>query len=820
MTLETQRDTALAMGSVLNIVRYCSLYVLCAAGAYLFFQAAQGNPIIWPATGVFLAALLVSSRRQWWGLVPASLACDLAVRMQLGDLTASEAVVLPFLAGGQAIAAALLIQRFHEEPLRFERLQDVMALLLWGGLLPAAILGVPASMIAGNALNSFTYSGWAWWVTGNCLQIMTVTPVVLLLSRDSQSHIRQAKPVFWVEVTALLVSLVATTVLVFSYDASPGAALPPYSFLPFAFLTWSALRLGPRATALACLTFSLVALWFDTGFIGADAGDVQGNIGALGAFLLIATVSALSSASVIAESRNDTERLAENERKLREVMTLAPIGIYIADKEKYAYTNPAGAKIIGLSSPDEIVGMSVMSFYPPEGKAAAQQRIDSLVDEGSGSRPRIVNTVVDAAGNRRIVEAMATAIRWDGRPSFLVMVNDISGRKQAEDAMMRAQKMEAVGQLSGGIAHDFNNILGIIIGNLELVQDMAADRPEIAERIELALKSVNRGASITHKLLSFSREKTQATTLTSLSAIIDAMQELISRSLTAAVTVENRLADDLWMVDLDPGEFQDALVNLALNARDAMPDGGTLVIAAENTRLDAEYVKLNPLAREGEFVMISVTDTGIGMDQDVADRIFEPFFSTKGEGKGSGLGLSMVYGFVQRSGGHIKVETRPGKGTTFRIYLPRATRTHTPVSTRAQTPVAQLRGTETILIVDDEAEVTDIASHNLGFLGYTVLTASNGSEALEILKTNPYIDLLFSDVVMPGGQDGYQLAVEAHKMFPELKILLTSGFTQRREHATNGEEAFISKLANGLLNKPYNRRQLARAIRQTLEAGR
>ncbi|AXS40047.1 PAS domain S-box protein [Breoghania sp. L-A4] len=643
--------------------------------------------------------------------------------------------------------------------------------------------------------------------------------MLLLLTDDSVSRIRQANRVFWVEVTALLVALTTTTILIFSYGASPGTALPSYSFLPFALLIWSALRLGPRTTALACLTFSLVALWFDTSFVAAGTGDGLADVGALGVFLLIATVSALSSAAVIAESRSDTERLAESERKLREVMKLAPIGIYVADKEKYSFTNPAGAKIVGLSSPEEIVGKSVMSFYPPEGQAAAQQRIDSLVDEGSGSRPRMVNTVVDADGNRRVVEAMATAIRWEGRSSFLVMVNDISGRKQAEDAMMRAQKMEAVGQLSGGIAHDFNNILGIIIGNLELVQDMAADRPEISERIELALKSVNRGASITHKLLSFSRQKTQATKLTSLNAIIDNMQELISRSLTAAITVENRLADNLWMVDVDPGEFQDALINLALNARDAMPEGGSLVIAAENTKLDAEYVKLNPLAREGEFVMISVADTGVGMEPDVVDKIFEPFFSTKGEGKGSGLGLSMVYGFVQRSGGHIKVETHPGKGATFRIYLPRARRTVAEASPKAQTPVAMLRGTETILIVDDEADFTDIAAHNLGFLGYTVLSASNGSEALEILRTNPYIDLLFSDVVMPGGQDGYQLAVEAHKMFPELKILLTSGYTQRREHSTSGDETFIAKLASELLSKPYNRRQLAGAIRRALDAG-
>lgn len=800
---------------MLKIVQFCGLYVLCGAGAHLLFSTPYHIPMVWPAAGVFLAALLVIPRANWWALIAALALSEFAIQTQIGALPFSAALILSLLSSGQAIVAALLLQRFRERPLRFERINDVMALLVLGALVPLSLSGIAFSRVANSTFGIPLFDGWIWWLAGNMLQVMAVSPLVLFLFRDGLDRLAQVHRAFWVETIALLAALIAATVFAFTYGFTPGSALPAFSYIPFALLTWIALRLGPRTTALACLMFSFVVLWLDTRSIHAASTDLPSDFLMLGAFLLIAVVTAQSFAAVIAQHRNNSDRLAGNEQKLREVMKLAPIGIYVADKEKYSYTNPAGAKIAGLSDPEEIVGQSVMTYYPPEGKAAAQQRIDSLVDEGSGSRPRVINTIVDAAGNKRIVEAMATAIRWEGTPSFLVMVNDISGRKQAEEAMMRSQKMEAIGQLSGGIAHDFNNILGIIIGNLELAQEMAS--AEVAERLESALKAVNRGASITHKLLSFSRQNPAAMKLISANAIIENMRELISKSITAAITVELQLSEDLWPINVDAGEFQDALINMALNSRDAMPDGGTLAIATRNKSLDVDYVKLNPLSSEGEFVMISIADTGIGMDRDVKEKIFEPFFSTKVDGKGSGLGLSMVYGFVQRSGGHIQVDTVSGKGTTFRIYLPRAHQATMAVSEKPKTPVSQLRGTETILIVDDEVDFTEIAAHNLGFLGYTVLTASNGSEALDVLNTNPYIDLLFSDVVMPGGQSGYDLAVAAHHADPELKILLTSGFTQRHEEFTNGDDAFISDLGRRLLSKPYNRRELAQAIRGTLD---
>jgi signal transduction histidine kinase/CheY-like chemotaxis protein len=389
-------------------------------------------------------------------------------------------------------------------------------------------------------------------------------------------------------------------------------------------------------------------------------------------------------------------------------------------------------------------------------------------------------------------------------------------RRQIEEQIRRSQKMEAVGQLTGGIAHDFNNILAIVMGNLELLQRRVSGDEEASRRVETALKGAKRGADLTRKLLGFSRKEAHETKLTSVNELIWNMEELLVKSLTVAINVEHHLADDLWPVEVDPGDFQDAILNLALNARDAMSDGGSLVIETSNKVLDEDYVRRNPQGKAGEFVMLSVSDTGHGMTPEVRERVLEPFFSTKEEGKGTGLGLGMVYGFVQRSKGHMKIYSEPGEGTTIRIYLSRA---HEEGESEGKEPAqADLpRGSETILVVDDEEHLVDIAVSHLEGLGYRTVTANGGMQALEVLQGDADIDLLFSDVIMPGGMDGYELAKQAIEKRPNLKVLLTSGFTKKREELNNEDKAVYAKLATNLLSKPYNQSELALSVRRVLD---
>lgn len=393
--------------------------------------------------------------------------------------------------------------------------------------------------------------------------------------------------------------------------------------------------------------------------------------------------------------------------------------------------------------------------------------------------------------------------------------SDITSSRKIEDALRRSQKMEAIGQLTGGIAHDFNNILNIILGNLELIEDIASDSKEIQTLAASALKGALRGAEITKKLLNFSSMAPSTSNRYSVNQLLANMEHLIAKSLTATITVTLKLSDDLWDVKVDSGDFEDAILNLSLNARDALDGEGALVIETSNQVLKRSPEDKGEIVQTGEFVTVSLKDTGIGMSNEVRQKIFDPFFTTKERGKGTGLGLSMVYGFIQRSGGHVTVQSEPGFGTTVTMYLPR---TDATTKVKAEPEIVEMTklGEGTILIVDDEAPLVDIAAVVLAKCGYKIVTASNGQQALDILSGSQNIDLLFTDIIMPGGIDGYQLAQKALDLNPDLKILVASGFTRRDRPVTGDEDELILKLSDNLLQKPYTRATLITKIQELL----
>ncbi len=395
--------------------------------------------------------------------------------------------------------------------------------------------------------------------------------------------------------------------------------------------------------------------------------------------------------------------------------------------------------------------------------------------------------------------------------------SDITSQRKIEEALRRSQKMDAIGQLTGGIAHDFNNILSIIMGNLELIEDVIGNDEDTKSLTTAALRGAHRGAEITKKLLNFSRMSPSTTTRSSVNNLLENMEHLISKSLTASIQVNFRLSDELWDVDIDPGDFEDAILNLALNAKDALPGEGALTIETTNTLLDKGLAPTTQATEDQEFVLISIRDSGTGMSEEVREKIFEPFFTTKDQGKGTGLGLSMVYSFVQRSDGHITVQSEPEKGTTVNIYLPR-TLTTERIEPAREEPQLLYEGTETILVVDDEVALVNIAASLLAKLGYKVITASSSAVALELIHGTQEIDLLFSDVIMPGGIDGYQLAQKALELRPDLKILMASGYTMRHGILGAPESQFVKELSDDLLQKPYSRAQLTQKIRSLLDS--
>ncbi len=456
------------------------------------------------------------------------------------------------------------------------------------------------------------------------------------------------------------------------------------------------------------------------------------------------------------------------------------------------------------------------AFLPADLRPEIQGRFEQAL---GGSRVHgVVNPILTKDGGRREIAWYDKAIEdASGQVTgLLVAGHDITEQRKVERALRKAQKMEAIGLLTGGIAHDFNNLLGIILGHLDLLGLQLGPDHAAQRRVRSISQAGERAATLTKQLLGFSREHPERLEVVRIDRLVADMEALIARSLTPAVEVEQHFAADLWPVRIDPGDFKDALLNLVLNARDAMPEGGRLTLEAVNHELDAAYCRLNPGAQVGEYVMLVVSDTGIGIPGKDQDKVFEPFFTRKPHGQGTGLGLAMVYGFAKRSGGSVQVYSEAGVGATFRLYLPRCDAAASPQTPApAQAHEAPLpRGCETILVVDDEPELAQLAQGFLQGLGYRALSARNGADALEQLVRVPDVALLFTDVVMPGGLNGYELAQQATALRPELKVLLTSGYTKQAA-ARNGQARFNANL----LSKPYQRAELARRVRRLLDQG-
>jgi PAS domain S-box-containing protein len=417
-----------------------------------------------------------------------------------------------------------------------------------------------------------------------------------------------------------------------------------------------------------------------------------------------------------------------------------------------------------------------------------------------------------ADGSWAFVEDKAFALLDDEGKVLRVLgsMTDVTEQRHLEDRLRQAQKMETVGQLTGGVAHDFNNLLTIILGNAELLEEDLEDRPDLRSMARMTADAAERGSELTQRLLAFSRKQVLEPRIIDVAQLIQGMDGLLRRTLRQNIDIEIIRAGGLWQIEADAAQVESAILNLCVNARDAMPDGGYLTIEAANAMLDDDYVALEPDVRPGQYVVISVTDTGHGIPSDIGNRVFEPFFTTKGTGKGTGLGLSMVFGFVKQSGGHIRIYSELHKGTAVKMYFPRSNEKQESIVTE-QTRRRITGGNETILVVEDDAAVRKYVTTQLSGLGYHVLEAASGAEAMDVLTRTP-VDLLFTDVVMPGTMGGRELGAAARELYPDLRILFTSGYTEN-------SIVHHGRLDQGvrLLSKPYRRELLAKKIREALD---
>jgi len=447
----------------------------------------------------------------------------------------------------------------------------------------------------------------------------------------------------------------------------------------------------------------------------------------------------------------------------------------------------------------------------PDDRDWVVQSLDRALDSGA-DQWREEYRMVSADGRELLVTDRGRIIRDpEGRAVRMVgSLNDVTEIRRLEKRLQQAQRLEAVGQLTGGIAHDFNNLLTVILGNAELLRESSEDE-ESRSLAEMIRNAATQGADLTSRLLSFARKQALEPEPTDVNQLIAGMDQMLRRTIDESIEIETIRAGGLWPAIVDSGQLESALLNLCINARDAMDEGGKLTIETANARLDDEYAAAAVDVSPGQYVQISVSDTGRGMDEQTLARAFEPFFTTKSEGRGNGLGLSMVHGFASQSGGHARIYSEPGQGTTVKLYLPRAADQRAVNPRREVSGSSISTGTETILVVEDNDMVRSHVERLLGGLGYTVLSAADGQQALEILSGDAQVDLLFTDVVMPGGLSGRQLADKAREIDPDLPILYTSGYT---------ENAIVhqGRLDEGvhLLQKPYRREELSTKIRRVL----
>ena len=490
--------------------------------------------------------------------------------------------------------------------------------------------------------------------------------------------------------------------------------------------------------------------------------------------------------------------LRESELRSRRIFEESPLGVLLAnrDDQRIVEANPAFCRMLGYTS-DQIAELTIADITHIDDRELLNDAAHHVVE-----MRYVTSTAAIAWARVSLTQLSAVGYR---QPLLLGLVEDITREKRAEAELRQAQKMEAIGQLTGGIAHDFNNLLGVILGNAEFLSDAVQRHPDQLALVKEIIDSALSGADLTRRLLAFARRQTLQPRRIDLNTYLPNHVAILRRLLGETVHVTMTLAPDLWPTRVDPSQVGDALLNLTINARDAMPLGGRIQISTANVHLGDD--PRDPVVAPGDYVVMTVSDTGMGMPPEVLERAAEPFFTTKEPGAGSGLGLAMIFGFAKQSGGHMTITSQHGRGTTVRLYLPRAQGSETDAGDgTAGLPLP--RGHETILLVDDSDEMRVIAGRHLNSLGYRVTEAANGHAALAILHGGQTFDLLFTDIIMTDGMTGHQLAAVARQLRPRLKVLFTTGYA--------GPEMERAPLGM-TLRKPYRKQDLAISVRAVLE---
>ena len=799
--------------TVLTALRWLARALVLAAAYFVVARiglryATIGPSIspVWPPTGLAVAALVILGPGYW----PAIL---------LGAFLANATTSIPILAAagiacGNATEATVAAYLFRSQAGQHPALDDLLSVrTLVGvaapvGALASATIGVTSLWLAGLVSGSGVWSALSLWWAGDYLGALVVAPVFLTWAGPAGAPIGRRTAL---ELSLLVGGAVLATMAMFG-SLLPASLLAPaqYPYLLFPFVIGAALRFGPRGASLLTMTVATLAIGYTVWGGGPFVMQtVPSTDAALLLYVGILAITGLSLGPATTRHERAERALREANEHLAAVIQSSPLAIYTLDPRSTVLTwNRAAEALYGWQAA-ELIGRPL----PTIGHDVEDHgRLRDRVLRGESLRGVEVTRRRKDGTSVNISLSVAPLHDAAGRVTgMLSLAADVTEMRQLEVQYRQAQKMEAVGRLAGGIAHDFNNLLTAIIGTTALVLEDLGLESRARLDIQEIEKAAKRAAGLTRQLLIFSRQQVLEPRALDLNALVGNLEKMLHRLIGEDIELRTKQATALGAVRADPGQLEQAIVNLVVNARDAMPQGGRLTIETADVELDRGYVAGHVPTQPGPYVLLAISDTGVGMDGATKARLFEPFFTTKEPGRGTGLGLATVYGIVKQSGGYIWTYSELGHGTTFKIYLPRVAETpEAPESTTS--PPTPVRGSETLLVVEDQEEVRKLTKRVLEARGYTVLAARNGAEALEIVAQHPSkIHLMITDVVMPG-MNGRELAQHARARRSYLKVLYVSGYT--------GEAVLQHRLLEpgvAFLQKPFTPDVLARKTREVLD---